>query len=85
MDYLRSKKITDSTFIDSATGLQRIRRGNFAYNCERNVAYNLIRDTFDFTEVCDLNEVESMPTQFVDHVVRKDSHFRELFSLRFDV
>ncbi|EDS36312.1 glutamate receptor [Culex quinquefasciatus] len=83
VDYLRSKKITDSTFIDSATGLQRIRKGNFAYNCERNVAYNLIRDTFDFTEVCDLNEVESMPTQFVDHVVRKDSHFRELFSLRY--
>ncbi|XP_062551476.1 LOW QUALITY PROTEIN: ionotropic receptor 75a-like [Armigeres subalbatus] len=83
VDYLTKKKVTDKTFVNSSVGLQRVRRGDFAYNCERNVAYNLIRDTFDSTEVCDLNELESMPTQFVDHVVRKDSPFRELFRVKY--
>ncbi|XP_021701278.1 glutamate receptor ionotropic, kainate 5 isoform X1 [Aedes aegypti] len=83
VDYLTKKKVTEKTFINSSVGLQRVRRGNFAYNCERNVAYNLIRAMFDSTEVCDLNELESMPSQFVDHVVRKDSHFRELFKVKY--
>ncbi|XP_065087370.1 ionotropic receptor 75a-like [Ochlerotatus camptorhynchus] len=83
VDYLTRKKVTEKTFVNSSVGLQRVRRGNFAYNCERNVAYNLIWNTFDSTEVCDLNELESMPTQFVDHVVRKDSPFRELFKVKY--
>ncbi|XP_062703872.1 ionotropic receptor 75a-like [Aedes albopictus] len=83
VDYLTKKKVTEKTFVNSSVGLQRVRRGNFAYNCERNVAYNLIRNLFDSTEVCDLNELESMPTQFVDHVVRKDSPFRELFRVKY--
>lgn len=83
MDYLTRKKVTEKTFVNSTVGLQRVRRGNFAFNCERNVAYTLIRNTFGSSEVCDLNELESMPTQFVDHVVRKDSPFRELFKVKY--
>ncbi|XP_039449505.1 ionotropic receptor 75a-like [Culex pipiens pallens] len=81
--YLARKKFTDHTWTRRDIGLERVRHGDYAYHCEKTDAFGWIRQNFDLQEVCDLNVLESKPPQPIGFLVRKDSPFRELFTLRF--
>lgn len=76
------KKFTDHSWTSRDVGLERVRHGDYAYHCEKTDAFGWIRQNFDLQEVCDLNVLESMPPQPIGFLVRKDSPFRELFTLR---
>ncbi|KXJ79112.1 hypothetical protein RP20_CCG002385 [Aedes albopictus] len=81
--YLMEKKaLTDNFHVDPAHGIQQVRDETHAYHCDRMIAYNVIRNSYDFSEMCDLNEIEVVPPQWVGLLIRKDSPFRELFNIK---
>lgn len=80
---VEKKDLRENFNLDPAYGIYQVRSGTLAYHCDRMVAYNVIRDSYDFSEMCDLNEIEIMPPQWVGLLIRKDSPFRELLNIRF--
>ncbi|EAT37216.1 AAEL010775-PA [Aedes aegypti] len=79
---VEKKDLRENFNLDPAYGIYQVRSGTLAYHCDRMVAYNVIRDSYDFSEMCDLNEIEVMPPQGVGLLIRKDSPFRELLNIR---
>lgn len=79
---MEKKHVGGSLKVVPATGINLVREGTYAYHCERTVAYGIIRNLYDFSEMCDLNEMEVMPFHWIGLMIRKDSPFRELFSIR---
>lgn len=64
-------------------GLDRVRVGGYAYQCEAYEAYAYIRKTFAPVEMCDLNEIYMRPKMLVGYLANKRSPYLELFKQKF--
>lgn len=66
-----------------AVGLNRVRHGGHAYQCEASHAYAYIRKTFDAPEMCDLNEIYMRPPMPLAYLSNKRSPYLELLRCKF--
>lgn len=66
-----------------AEGLELVRRGGHAYNCEGTHGYAHIRKTFDPAEMCDINEIYLRPKVQLGYISNKQSPYLELFKTKF--
>lgn len=85
---LRERKITpvrnaSALWLPLVDGLNRVRRGGYAYNCEDTHAYPYIRRTFAPIEMCDLNEVLLRPLLRLGYMSHKRSPYLELLKTKF--
>lgn len=69
-----------SSFITPENGLQLVRKGNYAFQVEIATAYPIIERTFDNREVCDIEEVQMIPTQGLFTVFQKRCPFRDMIN-----
>ncbi|XP_062541837.1 uncharacterized protein LOC134209827 [Armigeres subalbatus] len=79
---MEKKPLAENLHMSPFQGIEKVRAATHAYHCDRMVAYNTIRNSYDFSEMCDLNEIEVMPPQWVGLLVRKNFPFRKLFNIR---
>lgn len=77
------KKVTDSgrnleeLYMSPYEGLQRVRQGNFAFYCERNIAEEKILRLFKSHEVCDTKRILFRRHFPAGIIVNKMSPYRE--------
>lgn len=64
------------SFLSTSEGFERVRRGEFAFQCEAQKSFSLIRATFDPVEMCDLNLIAFKQPVLAAFVVKKKSPFR---------
>ncbi|EDS39756.1 ionotropic glutamate receptor-invertebrate [Culex quinquefasciatus] len=66
-------------FVDANTGLALVKRGGHAFQCEVSYGYNIIQESFDLQEICELQEVILFPFRPLHMVLPLGSPLKELF------
>lgn len=61
-------------------GLKLVAEGNFAFHVELSAAYPIIERTFPDKFICELEDVQMLPTQHVFTVYQKQSPFHDLIN-----
>ncbi|KRT78152.1 hypothetical protein AMK59_8103 [Oryctes borbonicus] len=64
-------------------GVQRIRKGNFAYLAESVTTYNNIEEHFSNEEICELTEINAAQPTLTYIVGKKRGQYNELFSVSY--
>ncbi|KAL0271961.1 UNVERIFIED_CONTAM: hypothetical protein PYX00_005108 [Menopon gallinae] len=69
-------------YLEPEIGIERIRRGLFAYEVELPAGYTLISETFEEAEKCGIRELDLFPKPYLSTVLPKYSPLRQIFSPR---
>lgn len=72
----------DSTFLKSHDGLQLVRKQRYAFHCEANTAFPIIRSMFTPSEICKLNVLPFRRDSAQAFVIRRNSPFRDIFAIK---
>lgn len=86
VQYLYKNKLSRTNNINSyppEKGISKVREGMFAYHVDTGFGYEAIAKNFNQSEVCDLAEIQMMPTAQSGFLVRKDYKFAEWFQIRY--
>ena len=67
-------------YMSKDKGMPLVAEGNFAFQMDLAVAYEIIRTTFSEDAVCDLEEVPFFAARPIVTNYRKGSPFREMFT-----
>ncbi|XP_034935547.1 ionotropic receptor 75a-like [Chelonus insularis] len=73
-----TKKRKKANFFPFEEGLEKLRRGGFAFQVDVASAYKLIDDTFTPEEICDLVEIQLFPTKHTATATAKHSPFKKM-------
>lgn len=71
------------SFLSTYDGFELVRRGEHAFQCEAQTAFQIIRSTFDKREVCDLNMLKFQQTVLAAFVIRKESPFHSILATKY--
>lgn len=88
-NFLEKKKIESIdgrepfSFLSTHDGFELVRRGEHAFQCEAQTAFQIIRSTFDKLEVCDLNMLEFQQTVLAAFVIRRESPFHSILATKY--
>jgi hypothetical protein len=63
-------------------GMDHVGRGGFAYHTDTSTGYSIIGRNFDQNQICDLSQVQMIPSSLAGLTVPKDSHFFQMFQIR---
>lgn len=66
-----------SNFYPANVGLQKVRKGNYAFHVELATAYPIIEKTFSGPTICELREVQLLDRQ-MNLVLQKNSPFKDM-------
>ncbi|XP_036336121.1 uncharacterized protein LOC118746373 [Rhagoletis pomonella] len=69
-----------SNWYDPQYGVDKIRRGKFAFHVDVATAYKIIADTFNEKEICELTEIQLFPPQKMVSIVQKGSPLRKMIT-----
>lgn len=75
------KKNGRDNFMSLEEGVQRIRKGLFAFHMERALGYKLMSETFFEDEKCGLVEIAYLQVTDPWYAIKKNSSFKELFKI----
>ncbi|XP_070502114.1 ionotropic receptor 75a-like [Chironomus tepperi] len=64
-------------------GIEKMRKGGFAFHVDTAYAYSVISQTFKEEEICDIHQVMLFPVRPLSAVFEKKSPFREIFTVGF--
>ncbi|XP_062540770.1 glutamate receptor ionotropic, NMDA 1-like [Armigeres subalbatus] len=78
---MKTRDGSGSKFITLDKGVEKVRRGLYAFHVELGVCYKLISETYQEDEKCGLQEIEYLNIIDPYYAVRKNSSFRELVRL----
>ncbi|XP_023288798.1 glutamate receptor 1 [Orussus abietinus] len=65
---------------DIEEGLQKVKKGGFAYHIDTSTAYKIIQDTFTDDEICDLQDVHLFSPRIAYLATAKNSPFKEILT-----
>lgn len=88
VDYLYKTKIAPlhgkgAEYYGQEEGLERVRRGGFAYHTEASIAYSIIDRTFSLIEICELEELRMIKPFMLSVMTKKNSEYKKLFQIRY--
>ncbi|XP_053954937.1 uncharacterized protein LOC128861075 [Anastrepha ludens] len=69
-----------SNWYDPDYGVNKIRKGKFAFHVDVATAYKIIADTFNEKEICELTEIQLFPPQKMVSIVQKGSPLRKMIT-----
>lgn len=69
-------------YFNPEIGIQKVREGKFVYHTEASTAYNLIQNTFEPSELCELEELNFIKPIDLAVMAQKYSQYRKLFAIR---
>lgn len=72
----------NSYFLKSYDGLQLVRQQHYAFHCEANTAFPIIRSMFTPREICQLNVLPFRRDKMQAFVIRKMSPFHDIFAIK---
>lgn len=72
----------DSYFLSSRDGFELVQRKQFAFHCEENTAFPIIRNTFTHRQICNLNVIPFRREKMQALVVPKKSPFHDIFAIK---
>lgn len=72
--------VPDSVYLSLKDGMDKMKKGSFAFHMDRPRAYNFLR-SFDQTEICQLKEISFQKDRYLGIVVAKKCTFRERTSV----
>lgn len=72
----------NSYFLKSHDGLQLVRKQQYAFHCEANTAFPIIRSLFTPREICLLNVLPFRRDKMQAFVIRKISPFHDIFAIK---
>lgn len=72
----------NSYFLKSRDGLQLVRHQPYAFHCEANTAFPIIRSLFTPREICQLNVLPFRRDKMQAFVIRKNSPFHDIFAIK---
>jgi len=64
-------------------GIEKMRKGGFAFLVDTAYAYTVIAQTFDEEEICEIHRMAPFPYRPLSAVFQKKSPFREIFTVGF--
>lgn len=64
-------------------GLDLVRRGRYAFHCDAQKAFLVIREKFDPYEICELNMLPFHQTKLGGFVINKESPFRSILATKY--
>lgn len=76
-----SKVPETERFISPYEGVNKVKRGYFAYNTHPHVSYPLIERIFDNKEICELMEVNLARSVLYGFWVRLNGSLHEIFKI----
>ncbi|KAL9905206.1 uncharacterized protein LOC119632317 [Glossina fuscipes] len=69
-----------SNWYDPDFGVNKIKKGRFAFHVDVATAYKIIADTYTEKEICDLTEIQLFPPQKMVSIVQKGSPLRKVIT-----
>ncbi|XP_051154137.1 glutamate receptor-like [Leptopilina boulardi] len=75
-----NKKGKKANYLKAHDGLQRVKRGGFAFQIESATAYKIIDDTFTEEEICELMEIPLFPARHLATATAKYSPFKKMIT-----
>jgi glutamate receptor, ionotropic, invertebrate len=77
-----TKIAPSDNFMNTTVGLEKIRKGLFAFNTELGPAYKFIEDTFYEQEKCGLTEIKFIQVAEVCLALQKKSPYKEMLKVK---
>lgn len=74
------ENMSKALYLDVREGVEKLRNGLFAFYCEAPVCYDIISNTFQSYEICDLKEIDSGNKFKAGLILSKYSPMREIVS-----
>lgn len=71
----------DLNFFTAEEGMEKVRKGGFAYHTQLDTGYPIVAKTFDQNAICDISNIPMIPQVFAGIMVRKKSQYKELFHI----
>ncbi|XP_021710131.1 glutamate [NMDA] receptor subunit 1 [Aedes aegypti] len=71
----------EDNFVNITQGLELVKRGGFAFQCDTAYAYPLMKESFTDKEVCDIQEIMYNRLRPLNLPLRKGSQFKQLFRI----
>ncbi|CAG4966999.1 unnamed protein product [Colias eurytheme] len=72
----------DGAYLSVVDGIERVRRGLFAFQVEQSSGYDVISRTYTEREKCGLKEIQAFKLPMVAVPIRRHSGYRDLFAAR---
>lgn len=63
-------------------GFELVQKGMFAFHCDANTAFPIIRTTFTEPQLCNLNVLPFRREKLQSFVLKRNSPFHDLFATR---
>ena len=80
-DRIEPKGAKKSNWFTIEEGIQKMRKGHFAFHVETGSGYKIVQETFEEDEKCDFQEIDYL-NQFCPHLVtRRRSPYVELLKV----
>lgn len=73
---------SSTLYVQPQVGLERVRRGGYAYHGEASTLYVLVKQSYSPVELCDLNEIYLRPKHSLGFVVNLRSSYHEMFKIK---
>ncbi|XP_043471778.1 ionotropic receptor 75a-like isoform X1 [Leptopilina heterotoma] len=73
-----NKKRKTANYLKAHDGLQRVKKGGFAFQIESATAYKIVDDTFTEEEICELVVILMVPTESLATATVKNSPFKKM-------
>lgn len=80
---LKNNQNVSSILMDPREGLQRVKRGHFAFYCDESTATAIIPNLFDPHEICETHEFQFNTSYLTGVYVKKYSPLRERLTINF--
>jgi glutamate receptor, ionotropic, invertebrate len=78
-----TKIAPSDNFMNTTVGLEKIRKGLFAFHTETGPAYKIIEDTFYEQEKCGLTEIKFIQVSQVCLALQKKSPYKEMLKVKY--
>ncbi|XP_033227797.1 ionotropic receptor 75a-like isoform X2 [Belonocnema kinseyi] len=72
------KKRKKANFMSAIEGLEKVRKGGFAFQVDVATAYKIIDETFKEEEICELAEITLLPGKHTSTATAKHSPFKKM-------
>lgn len=72
--------VNQSSYMTPEKGLELVAKSNYAFQVEIAIAFPIIETMFTNNQICDLAEVQMIPTQGLFMVFQKNCPFRDMIN-----
>lgn len=72
----------EPSYYEPVIGIDKVKQGGFAYYTEKSTAYQIIAQTYNPVQICELEELSLVKPIMLSVMAQKNFQYKRLFTVR---